>query len=115
MMNRTNKNIKFSLITFTYFFFIALQFLRFNSLEISYLGEKITFSLTPLYCLIALLIPVVLFVFLYIPLLFVVTVDIHFNIGFGQFYFRFINNIHKPKTRSFYQKNLFSKYQVIRC
>jgi len=113
-MNKT-KRFQELFITFAFFFFIALQFFRLDALQISYLGEEISFTISPVYVLMGCLIIVVLYVILYLPLLVVVTIE--FKVNWNPMVIVVPCNRYGYKTRelSFVTNKLFMKYRVVRC
>lgn len=118
-MNKKNKlfNIRYSdlFIVFVYFFFVWLQYYKISNLNLGYLGESLSFSIVPYYTLGLLLIPIIVFVFMYIPGLFIVTIE--FRVPIKHFSL-LVNNIcidFKAEINYFIKSIFEKRYRVLRC
>lgn len=118
-MDNKNKlfNNKYSLTTsiFVYFFFVIYQYLKISSLNLAYLGEKLDTTIVPYYTLVLLIIPIIVYVFVYLPGLFIVRFELRINV-------RHITVSYLNKfNRTFYKvnysiKSVFeTRYKVLLC
>ncbi len=117
MKNKNNVSFNSTsfLYGFVYFFFIALQYLKFQQLNITYLGEEITFNIYPYYTVLFVSVPVIFLFFLYVPLLFIVKLDVRPRLNIIYFGDNLLTKVcYIIKDNTLYNK--FDKqYSILRC